>query len=144
MDKTVIGEILKRLRTEKGVNQDDIASLLNIKRQTYSAYERNVSTPDPHTLGVLADYFGVPVGYLIGRNDTATNLTGVSGGNSVVNNSHNSGTMTITNGENNNTRVLSKEEQVLLRVYDLLDIEQRHEMIGYVLQKEREFLKGKA
>ena len=61
-----IGDRLKYLRTEKGLKQSDISDLLNIKRQTYSAWERNISNPDLDAIKVLADYFDVTTDYLLG------------------------------------------------------------------------------
>ena len=65
----MFADILKELRKAKNVKQDDLANLLNIKRQTYSAYERGVSTPDIYTLGKLADYFNVSTDFMLGRED---------------------------------------------------------------------------
>ena len=62
----MLGDRLKELRIKKGATQDDLAALLNIKRQTYSAYERNVSLPDIPSVLKLAEFFGVSVGYIIG------------------------------------------------------------------------------
>lgn len=64
-----IGDTLKMLRNEKGLNQDDLANLLKIKRQTYSAWERNISSPDINTVNFLANYYSVSVDYLLGRTD---------------------------------------------------------------------------
>lgn len=64
-----IGDRLKRLRTEKGVKQSDLADLLNIKRQTYSAWERNISNPDLEAIRVLADYFQATTDYLLCRDE---------------------------------------------------------------------------
>lgn len=63
------GSILKLLRDEKGLTQDDLADLLKVKRQTYSAWERNISNPDISTINFLADYYKVSVDYLLGRTD---------------------------------------------------------------------------
>jgi len=61
----MLGDTLKDLRLKNGATQDDIAALLNIKRQTYSAYERNVSLPDVTSLVILSAYFNVSVSYLL-------------------------------------------------------------------------------
>lgn len=63
----MLSEILKKLRAAKGVTQDDMAEMLNIKRQTYSAYERGVSVPDISSIIKIADYFNVTVDYLLER-----------------------------------------------------------------------------
>lgn len=61
------GDLLRELRDERGLTQDDLANLLNIKRQTYSAWERNISNPDISTIDFLADYYDVSTDYLLGR-----------------------------------------------------------------------------
>ncbi len=61
----MLSEKLKALRLKKGATQDDMADLLNIKRQTYSAYERGVSLPDISTLTKLAEFFAVSVDDLL-------------------------------------------------------------------------------
>lgn len=61
----MLGDTLKSLRLSSGQTQDDMAQLLNIKRQTYSAYERNISLPDITSLIIIAANFNVDVGYLI-------------------------------------------------------------------------------
>ncbi len=62
----MLNEKLKNIRKEKNFTQDDVANYLNVKRQTYSAYERGVSTPDAITLNRLATFFGVSTDFLLG------------------------------------------------------------------------------
>lgn len=61
----MLSTTLKELRSKKGATQDDMATLLNIKRQTYSAYERGVSLPDVTALIKIAEYFNVSVDDLL-------------------------------------------------------------------------------
>ena len=56
---------LKAARRKSGFTQDDVASFLNVKRQTYSAYERGASVPDAITLQKLAEQFSVTADYLL-------------------------------------------------------------------------------
>ena len=56
---------LKLSRLNRRLTQDDVASFLNVKRQTYSAYERGASVPDALTLQKLAEYFNVTSDYLL-------------------------------------------------------------------------------
>lgn len=65
----VIGERLRKEREAKGLIQDQVADFLNVKRQTYSAYERGISIPDALTLKKLTEYFGVSADYLLGKSD---------------------------------------------------------------------------
>jgi len=61
----MLQERLKLARKNKGYTQDDVANFLNVKRQTYSAYERGVSIPDAMTLNKLSNFFEVKVGFLL-------------------------------------------------------------------------------
>lgn len=58
---------LKELRKEKNILQKDVAKELNIKNTTYSNWEVGVSEPDIQSLKKLADFFGVSIDYLVGR-----------------------------------------------------------------------------
>lgn len=58
---------LKKLRTNRGLYQKDIAKILGIAVSTYSYWENGTNEPDQKSLVKLADYFGVTVDYLLGR-----------------------------------------------------------------------------
>ena len=60
---------LKKLRTERGLLQSDVAEFLNIKTNSYSQWETGKREPDYSSLLKLADYFQVSVDYLLGRSD---------------------------------------------------------------------------
>lgn len=64
-------EILRKrlieLRRKKGLLQRDVADQLHIDRSTYSYYERGKTNPPLDILIKLADYFGVSLDYLAGR-----------------------------------------------------------------------------
>ncbi|MEE1223686.1 MAG: helix-turn-helix transcriptional regulator [Clostridia bacterium] len=71
----MLSETLKELRAQKKITQSDMANLLNIKRQTYSAYERGVSFPDIVSLTKIADFFDVTTDYLLGyKKDTSSKM----------------------------------------------------------------------
>ena len=60
-------ERLKILRKAKKKTQTDIAKYLGITVSAYGNYELGQRQPTPETLQKLADYFGVSVDYLLGR-----------------------------------------------------------------------------
>lgn len=62
-----LGENIKRLRKQHHINQAVLASELNIGRQTISAYECGITLPDIFALIQIADYFGVTLDELTGR-----------------------------------------------------------------------------
>ena len=67
MGKNTIGENIRRLRRQQDLKQDVLAVKLNIRRQTLSAYERGVTGPDIYVLIRVADYFGISLDELTGR-----------------------------------------------------------------------------
>ena len=58
---------LKELRKENNKNQTEIASSLHLSQQTYAKYELGQLEPSIDTLCKLADYYGVSLDYLVGR-----------------------------------------------------------------------------
>lgn len=67
-----LGNKLRELRISMGINQKEIAKMLNIDRSTYGKYETGDSSPDYDKLTKLADYFNVTIDYLLGRSDRKT------------------------------------------------------------------------
>jgi putative transcriptional regulator len=63
----MFGENLKTLRKEKGFSQEQLATRLNVVRQTVSKWEKSVSVPDAETLIQLADVLEVEVSDLLGK-----------------------------------------------------------------------------
>lgn len=61
---------LKSLRKAAGRTQQQMASLLGVTQQAYAAYENNRAQPPLDIARKLADYFGVSVDYLLGRDIT--------------------------------------------------------------------------
>ena len=70
---------LKLLRTNKGITQDELAQIINkelkenekpISKMVISNWENNKHTIKPEKAQQLADFFEVPVGYLLGYSDS--------------------------------------------------------------------------
>ena len=64
-----LGQKLKKLRTEKGLTQKDLADQLHVTFQTVSKWENDENEPDIATLRELARLFGCSVDYLISEED---------------------------------------------------------------------------
>lgn len=62
-----IGANIARLRREKGAKQDELASYVGVSAQAVSKWE-NGGLPDTELLPKIADFFGVSVDALFGRN----------------------------------------------------------------------------
>lgn len=60
-----LGENLKRLRTEKGLSQEEVAGQLFLSRQTVSKWENNQAEPGVENLKALARLYGVSLNQLL-------------------------------------------------------------------------------
>ena len=65
--KCNFAENLKSLRQERGIGQVELAQKINVSRGIISLWENNLREPGMYNLIALADFFGVTVDYLIGR-----------------------------------------------------------------------------
>lgn len=63
----MIGDTLKKLRTQKGLTSEELCAKIGIKGGSYRNYERNDRKPDYDTLMKLADFYHVTTDYLLGR-----------------------------------------------------------------------------
>ncbi len=66
-DYKLLGDRIKRLREDTGLNQLELAKILNISNTTLSQYESGQRTPSDDIKIVIADYFNVSLDYLLGR-----------------------------------------------------------------------------
>ena len=62
----MLNENIKTLRKNKGITQDELASRLNVVRQTVSKWEKGLSVPDAETLQKMAEVFDADVRQLLG------------------------------------------------------------------------------
>lgn len=62
-------QIFKELREEKELSQEELSKKLGIHQKTISRWERGIQLPNIESLEVLARFFGVTAGYLIGMEE---------------------------------------------------------------------------
>jgi len=62
-------ENIRKLRTDMGYTQKQVAEILGVSQNTYSQYEIGVLNYPVDALVKLADFYGVSVDYLLGRTD---------------------------------------------------------------------------
>lgn len=60
---------LKEARKEKGLTQKELATILQIRQQSYARYEANTAEPSYDMLVEIADFFELSADYLLGRAD---------------------------------------------------------------------------
>lgn len=67
-------KILKLLRAEKHMSQQELADALGISKSAINMYERGERQPNFETLETIADYFNVDMDYLLGRTTKTTKV----------------------------------------------------------------------
>ena len=75
---------LKELRKKNHKTQEEMAALIGVTRGAYGNIENGKREPDFKTLSKLADYFGVSVDWLIGRDKQSTPPDELSAGESSL------------------------------------------------------------
>ena len=70
----MIGECIAKLRKERGMTQENLAEAMGVTPQTISKWENQTTYPDVTLLPVLADFFGVTVDALYGRDISAKSI----------------------------------------------------------------------
>ena len=63
---------LRTLRKEKKLTMKELGNIIGVAESTISLYENGLRQPDNAMLTKLADYFGVSVDYLLGRDEQPT------------------------------------------------------------------------
>lgn len=69
-----IGLVISQLRKTKGVTQEDVAKYVGVSAQAVSKWE-NGSIPDTELLPKIADYFGISIDALFGREHAGKDIS---------------------------------------------------------------------
>lgn len=72
----IFGEVLRELRTQQSLTQDQLAELAETERSHISALERAEKGPSLATIFILADALKIPAGKLIGLVESKLNQAG--------------------------------------------------------------------
>lgn len=64
--------VLRELREKRGLTLEQVAEKLDLRNQYVSNYELGKRKPDYDTLSKFADFYGVTVDYLLGREQKET------------------------------------------------------------------------
>lgn len=74
-----IGQKIKKLRTQRGISQVDLAASLGVSKSVVSSYENGVHLPPYDVLIRISLLFGVSTDYLLGTGTNQTiNVDGLS------------------------------------------------------------------
>ncbi len=65
-----ISQVIKRLRKEKNITQEELAKVLNVTYQSVSRWENDLAYPDVELIPLIGNYFGVTTDVLFGTDET--------------------------------------------------------------------------
>ncbi len=65
-------DILKKLRLEKGLTQNDLSKITGLTRSAIGMYELGKREPSFEVLEILADFFNTDMNTLLGKSDNKT------------------------------------------------------------------------
>ncbi len=65
----MVGKIIRKLRQEKGITQNELSNYLGLTPKMVSFYELGERFPPYDIINKLADYFEVSTDYLLGRSE---------------------------------------------------------------------------
>ncbi|WP_196590500.1 helix-turn-helix domain-containing protein [Pectinatus frisingensis] len=68
----MLPEILKKERTNKGLSQANLATILGVSQQAIGSWEVGRTSPDPEMLKKIANYFNVSTDHLLGNDSLKT------------------------------------------------------------------------
>ncbi|MBR4880783.1 MAG: helix-turn-helix transcriptional regulator [Clostridia bacterium] len=69
-----IGSVIRELRKEKGITQEELSVILGVTAQAVSKWENDNGLPDISLLVPIADYFDISLDYLFLRSDDSQGL----------------------------------------------------------------------
>ena len=60
-----VGSRIKKLRNDKNISQEELASAINVSRQIVSKWENDNTIPDSYNIKLLCDYFNTSADYIL-------------------------------------------------------------------------------
>ncbi len=63
----MLGKILKELRNEKSLSQQELAKQIGVSQKAIDYWEREVNEPKASYIVKLADFFEISTDYILGR-----------------------------------------------------------------------------
>lgn len=126
-----MGDIIRQLRLQRGITQEELGKVIGVQKSTIRKYESGMVENIKRTsIKKMADYFGVSPTYLMGMEEN-TNY-GVNNG--------------IIGNNNNNNHIISKEklspiDEAILTICKNLPEKQKGEVLSFatdLLSKTKE------
>ena len=74
MNTSSLGDRIRKLRTEKELEQKELAQIVQVHKGTVSNWENNKRIPDSEMLIKIANYFSVTTDYLLGNTNNRNEI----------------------------------------------------------------------
>ncbi len=134
----MISKILRKLRENSGLTQQQVAETLNIDRSTYAYYETGKTTPDINTIIKLAKIYNVSYTEIFEDEDKSFYSK-------VSDISIEDDNILLKYGRKNNQQIydLSKEEQKIIIAYRLLPKEKQNKILEEIYNQAKKLSKQK-
>lgn len=132
-----IKERIKEMRIRRGLTLLEVAERIGVKEATVQRYESgSIKNIKHETICKLAEVFACDPGYLMGWSmDSSNNPTASNISNSAIVQGNNATTLIVRNGSIIE-RELCEEELELLRIYELLNVKNRHTLLAEAFRLE--------
>ena len=78
MNNEKIGKYIKKLRTDKGISQNELGEIVHVTRQAVSSWENGKTLPDSDILVSLSEYFHVSINKILSGNDEEKDIEKVT------------------------------------------------------------------
>jgi len=129
----LITERIFAVLKEQNKSQGDLAKALEIRDATVSDWKRNKTTPSAATVGLISEFLGVSVDYLVlGKEPTPTAAAIKQG---IFGNSNQYNTVTI---HGNGTIEISEFDGELIKVCGRLDMRRKNALLTYAYDLEKQ------
>lgn len=114
-----MGEIIKQLRLQKGITQEELGKVIGVQKSAIRKYESGmVQNIKRSSIKKLADYFAVSPSYLLGYEDYSTTITNNNG---IIGDQNHGNTIIVdSSGES-----LGEIERELISICAKLDIKRK-------------------
>lgn len=119
-----MGDIIKRLRLEKGITQEELGRVIGVQKSAIRKYESGlVQNIKRSSIKKMADYFGVSPSYLLGYEENTN--SGINNG--IIGNQNHDNVIGISP-----LGTLSPVELAIITIVKSLDEKQQGEILAYV------------
>lgn len=115
-----MGEIIKQLRLQKGITQEELGRVIGVQKSAIRKYESGmVENIKRSSIKKLADYFGVSPSFLLGYEDSSTLIYG-----SIVGDQNSNNVITVNEAR-------GEIESELLSLCKKMTVQQKNKLLSF-------------